>query len=280
MFDTLETIDHSLVQHGPASDRIYLMKLSEQDVPDLPGKLDALAEHNSYSKIFAKVAAPFKTLFETHGYIEEARVPNFYNGQTDGLFLAKYIDPEREIDPEQKTIEHIIELAEQKGQADANAATEPPFAIRTAEEADADRLAGLYKEVFESYPFPIHEPDYLIETMRSHILYFLAFDGAALISASSAEMDSAAQNAEMTDFATLPAYRGRGLAQYLLATMERYMARHGIQTGYTIARALSAGMNITFAKNGYHYGGTLTNNTNICGRIESMNVWYKPLSTG
>jgi hypothetical protein len=23
-------------------------------------------------------------------------------------------------------------------------------------------------------------------------------------------------------------------------------------------------------------GGTLTNNTNICGCLESMNVWYKP----
>ena len=37
------------------------------------------------------------------------------------------------------------------------------------------------------------------------------------------------------------------------------------------------GMNITFAKHGYHYAGTLNNNTNICGRIESMNVWYKSL---
>jgi len=50
-----------------------------------------------------------------------------------------------------------------------------------------------------------------------------------------------------------------------------------MQRAYTIARALSAGMNVTFARAGYDYGGTLTNNTNICGQIESMNVWYKPL---
>jgi hypothetical protein len=37
-------------------------------------------------------------------------------------------------------------------------------------------------------------------------------------------------------------------------------------------------MNITFAKNGYEYAGTLKNNTNISGNIESMNVWYKHLS--
>ncbi|MEZ4485255.1 MAG: hypothetical protein R2864_11955 [Syntrophotaleaceae bacterium] len=34
-------------------------------------------------------------------------------------------------------------------------------------------------------------------------------------------------------------------------------------------------MNITFAKHGYSYGGTLTNNTQISGDLESMVVWYK-----
>ena len=55
------------------------------------------------------------------------------------------------------------------------------------------------------------------------------------------------------------------------------MKRQGMHTAYTIARSLSAGMNITFAKLGYVFAGTLTNNTNISGKIESMNVWYKLL---
>jgi len=36
-------------------------------------------------------------------------------------------------------------------------------------------------------------------------------------------------------------------------------------------------MNITFAKQGYQYAGCLVNNSNICGSIESMNVWYRQL---
>lgn len=278
MFDTLETLDHSLIQHGPSSNRIYLMKAAEQDLPGLLDKLDALAEAQRYSKIFAKAAAPLKPLFEQHGYLEEAVVPNFYNGQADGLFLGKYIDPERELDPTQKQIEEIIDLAEQKA---APAAVEPvdapPQRFRPLDKSDAGVLAALYKAVFESYPFPIHETDYIIETMASHIEYFGAFDGQSLVAAGSAEMDISGQNAEMTDFATLPDYRGKGLAQYLLNMMEAQMRKRGVLTGYTIARALSAGMNITFAKRGYRYAGTLTNNTNICGKIESMNVWYKPL---
>ncbi|MDD4047577.1 MAG: putative beta-lysine N-acetyltransferase, partial [Clostridia bacterium] len=39
----------------------------------------------------------------------------------------------------------------------------------------------------------------------------------------------------------------------------------------------SYGMNISFAKHRYQYCGTLINNTNISGSIESMNVWYKAL---
>ncbi|HDS85268.1 MAG TPA: putative beta-lysine N-acetyltransferase [Phycisphaerales bacterium] len=278
MFDTIEKIDHSLVQHGPVSDRIYLMKLSGQDLPDLLGKLDALAEQRDYSKIFAKAPLQVKGLFEAHDYVEEAVVPCFYNGDTDGVFLAKYIDPQRELDPAQKKIEHIIDLAETKAALSETDHAAIPLTIRPAEEDDVEALAEVYQQVFESYPFPIHEPDYLRETMASHVQYFGAFDQERLVAAGSAEMDVPAQNAEMTDFATLPEYRGRGLAQQLLDTMEQHMRDRGIKTGYTIARALSAGMNITFAKHGYQFAGTLTNNTNICGRIESMNVWYKSLT--
>jgi len=55
------------------------------------------------------------------------------------------------------------------------------------------------------------------------------------------------------------------------------MKNKGIKTAYTIARAMSAGMNVTFSKTGYRFGGRLKNNTNISGNIESMNVWYKYL---
>ncbi len=53
------------------------------------------------------------------------------------------------------------------------------------------------------------------------------------------------------------------------------MAKRGIATLYTIARAISPSMNITFAKCGYAFGGTLINNTQISGSIESMNLWHK-----
>ena len=81
----------------------------------------------------------------------------------------------------------------------------------------------------------------------------------------------------MTDFAVRIQNRGRGLAELLLAKMDMELRRRRYVLAFTIARATSFGMNITFAKRGYRHAGTLTNNTNISGGLESMNIWYKHL---
>ena len=69
-----------------------------------------------------------------------------------------------------------------------------------------------------------------------------------------------------------------GFARILLHAMETEMKNEGILLAYTIARAISRPINATFAGAGYQFGGMLPNNTNICGSMESMNVWYKKLS--
>ncbi|MDF1571199.1 MAG: putative beta-lysine N-acetyltransferase [Bacteroidales bacterium] len=147
--------------------------------------------------------------------------------------------------------------------------------VSALEEKDADAITEVYKKVFRSYPFPIHDPNYIRKTMRDHIRYFGIREREALVALSSAEMDPAAKNAEMTDFATLPKARGKGAAYHLLGAMEKEMKTEGIKTLYTIARLNSLPMNKTFLKHGYEYSGTLINNTNIAGNIESMNVLYK-----
>jgi lysine 2,3-aminomutase len=107
--------------------------------------------------------------------------------------------------------------------------------------------------------------------------YFGVWHNSKLVGISSAEVDVINKNAEMTDFAVLPEYRGQNLAFRLLLTMEQKMKIANIKTAYTIARLKELGMNKTFLKSGYKYSGTLLNNTNIGGQIESMNVFYKHL---
>ena len=274
MSDTLEKLGNSQIQHGPDSDRIYLMKLDPDDMPDIISNLDALAAEKGYTKIFAKVPGPCASAFVREGYTREGMIPHFYNGETTATFLGKFIDPMREATPQRDEIEQNIILAQSKSGAPAKPLPES-YTLRAAVEADAEELAAVYREVFASYPFPIHDPAYLIETMHSHVAYFVAEKDGRIAAAASGEMDGKYRNAEMTDFATLPDHLGNGLAVHLLKFMEPEMEQRGIKTLYTIARAVSSGMNITFSKCGYIFGGTLINNTQISGSIESMNLWHK-----
>ncbi|MBN2064123.1 MAG: putative beta-lysine N-acetyltransferase, partial [Sedimentisphaerales bacterium] len=236
-----------------------------------------MAQANSYSKIFAKVPASEIPVFTQAGFRKEGVVPNFFNNSEDGFFIAKYPDPERKVeelsDKYQQVMEVTIEKLTEQNQARAIDAN-----IRKCTKEDVEEMASIYSQVFSSYPFPIYDPAYLAETMDSHVKYFCVEHEGNIAALASSEIDFKASNAEMTDFATLKDMRGKNYASALLTRMEEEMSRIGIQTAYTIARAISPGMNITFARGGYSYGGRLVNNTNIAGNIESMNIWYKSLA--
>lgn len=276
MTDQVIAFGDSAIQHGKHSDRAYLMSLAPGDLPEVLPYLDHLALTRGYTKIFAKVPVRAQASFERSGYQAEASVPGFYRGEEEVSFMGKYFCAQRSQEQKPELVEQALETALEKA-----VAPPPPLAeglcCRQTLAEDAPAMAELYRRVFASYPFPIHDPDYLRQTMANHVVYHGVWEGEKLIALASAETDPGGQNAEMTDFATDPDYRGQGLANHLLAALEEAAAERGILTAYTIARAYSFGMNITFAKSGYQYSGTLTHNTQISGALESMNVWHKPL---
>ncbi|MGE4282393.1 MAG: putative beta-lysine N-acetyltransferase [Clostridia bacterium] len=277
MSDMILKLGKSLVQHGKHNNRIYLMKIHQDDLSDIMYKLDCMAEEYRYSKIFAKVPSYARQNFLNNGYDIEAEVPNFYNGIEDALFMGKYFSQERKNNLQQQIISDVLKKAEQKEKTINIGQLSREYEFRIAKPEDALQMAEVYKKVFASYPFPIYDPSYIEKTMVNDIVYFGVWHGDNLIALASCEMDVKGSNVEMTDFATLSEYRGNELAAYLLYKMEQEMKKKGIKTAYTIARAISYGMNITFSKRGYIFTGTLVNNTNISGGIESMNVWYKAL---
>jgi putative beta-lysine N-acetyltransferase len=275
--DIIEHIGTATVQHGKVSDRVYLMKAGDEEPATLLERIEQLARERVYTKIFAKTPGSFAPHFERAGYAAEARIPEFYDGREEAVFWGKYFGAARRKEDRRDEHEEVLHAAlARQGQAKEVALPEGLHWRRGLED-DADQIAGVYRTVFESYPFPIHDPAYIRQTMHENFVYFAVFEGDKVVAVSSSEMDEKSANVEMTDFATLPAWRGKSLAVFLLQQMEKAMTSRGIRTAYTIARAVSHGMNITFARLGYEYGGRLINNTNICGRMESMNIWYKPL---
>lgn len=275
--DNMIRMTGALLQHGPASDRVYLMKLDSPDVPRIIRFMEQLATTKGYSKLFAKVPGQAEGWFRARGFKVEARVPGMYHGNEDGCFMAKYPKRERSVIGSPGLVQKVLDTARKQNARRAKALPEG-WKIGAMEPDDDQAMADLYGRVFETYPFPIHDPEYLRSTMESHVRYFgIRDDRGRLTALASAEMDCDAGNVEMTDFATLEQARGKGLASILLAHMEKEMARAKISSAYTIARAHATGMNIVFARQGYAFAGTLPNNTQIKGDLESMNVWYKHL---
>lgn len=282
MEDRVETIGTgSVIQHGKFNDRIYLMKLEKEDCPSILEVLRNLAGEEKYTKIFGKVPASAAPLFFSDGYMMEAFIPGFFQRREAAFFVSKYLDSDRLMEVERSRLMELGTLLdknspekERKGRSRIRGRK---FTLRKLEPAHAGQVARIYREVFQSYPFPIHDPGYIARTMEENVDYFGVKRGGKIIALASAEIDREGSNAEMTDFATLPDFRGNNLARLLLRTMEKEMKRSGIQTLYTIARLHSMAMNKTFLKQQYSYAGTLIRNTQIAGNVESMNVYYKHL---
>lgn len=276
MNDTIEHIGSgSVIQHGKLNDRVYLMKLKKEDLTAVMQRLEELTEKEHYTKLFCKVPGSLAPHFLEEGFIREGQIPRFYLGDEDALFLSRFNDPARLADRPEEELARFRQLLSEPLKQHDQTSKWKDYRVRQLVKDDAEQITKIYKQVFESYPFPIHDPAYIARMMEEDVQYFGAFRGDQLAALSSAEIDFDTQSAEMTDFATDMEHTGHSLSCLLLQTMEEAMQRQGILTLFTIARLASIPMNKTFLRFGYQYTGTFINNTQIAGRIESMNLLYK-----
>ena len=279
--DRTERIGDTVVQHGHLSDRVYLLEAGESAAGDV-ALMERLAGEHGYSKLFAKVSEDRMRPFLDAGFHVEARVPGGA-GEHDLVFCSRFLSRKRAIERFPDEVARTADATALAGAPPrpAPAPTLPAGLQRpcVATPSDAEALAALYGDVFASYPFPIHDPRFVRDSMSDGTAYLLIRDEVSdqIVAAASAEPSGHPHTCEMTDFATVPERRGLGLASVLLHELDTYAANAGKRVAYTIARATSVGMNRVFARQGYAHAGTLVNNTNIAGRIESMHVWYRAL---
>lgn len=262
---------------SPINERIQVLSYEAADFGRLAEALDRLALANDYGKVWMKAHNRDRQALEDSGFLYEARIPGYFNGH-DAIVMSRFTKAERRHRPRLEEEERLLRDAIDG--TVPHVLREPPsdYESHLFREEDAEELAQLYSEVFPTYPYPIGNPEYLVETARTHVIYRLVRNPAGrLVAAASAETSPEYHAAEMTDFASLPSERGRGLAQYLLRRLEQDAAeRFAIRCFYTIARALSFGMLRTFHNGGYVYSGTLVNNCSIAGQFETMHVLFKP----
>ena len=174
MYDKIEKLLNSTIQHGKENDRIYLMKLDDKDYPQIINELERISKENGYSKIFVKVKESKIDEFIKFNYKIEAKIPKFYYGEEDGIFLGKYLDKSRErlTTEDADDIKLNIQTANSKAGSKKASLLPEGFRMIDLNSDYSNALADLYKIVFPSYPFPIHDPKFIAETMSENVKYF------------------------------------------------------------------------------------------------------------
>lgn len=235
-----------------------------------------LSQH-AYAQEFSKIIIPSReedtAPLAAAGFFGEGRAEGFFRGH-DAHFLVLYLQPERQESP--LLAEELEMLAEiQQRPRKKLSAPDPGFRFRTATTGDIPELAWLFGTVFSSYPTPVNDPAYLKLSMEMGTLFLVATANDQIVGVAAAEVNRVQKHAEMTECATLPDYRGQGLASHLLLELEKVCVQHGYRCLYSLSRAGTFGMNLVFHRLGYRHGGTLINNAHIGGRFEDLHLWVK-----
>ncbi len=246
------------------------------NIPDLLRKTEALAKQYNYTKLIIKARKEHLYTFLQFGYMIEAVIQGYFQG-SDGFFVTKYRDPNRR-NSSCWTKEDEITASILQTVAFKEKIVPEGYVLRKAAKEDANELAELYGRVFQVYPTPLNQADYVEETMAEGTIYYVYEKNGKIVSTASAEIDFTQRNAELTNCATLEDHRKHGLMKELLKKLEEDLFNQAIYCSYTIARSLSFGMNAAFYQLGYAYTGRLTNNCYIFDKLEDMNVWVKDLS--
>ena len=240
-------------------------------------RIKALAVEAGMGKIIA-CAPPFcQEMFLGQGFEVEGKMKGFLAGE-DALYYSFFVSEARKhsvnsyngIFPVGASWDRVTAPVKQPQLA---------YVTRNAVEADIPGMISLFKGVFETYPSPVFDAEYLRTNMKSNrVLYKVAVYNDKIIGIASAEKDQTNLNAEITDCVTNPQYRGHGILNKLISELEEQLETEGFICLYTLCRATQAAVNKAFFRQGYSFSGRLIKNCNICGSFEDMNILVKLLA--
>ncbi|MCR3923152.1 MAG: putative beta-lysine N-acetyltransferase [Firmicutes bacterium] len=228
-------------------------------------------------KIYATAREEDHQIYLDHGFVDEAIIDGYFKGDT-GYNVSFFYDLARKASLKINEEDEILENAK-KHAKEYTPLEKSEFHIRTASIKDAEALAQLYDRVFATYPTPMHKAEYIKNVMSNNKGFFkIAEDSGRIVSAASAELNHEYLNAEITDCATASEYRGKGLLSELVSELENSLRRRSFGVLFSIARAISPGINIVFSKHGYTFAGRQISHSYIMGSFEDMNIWVKQIS--
>lgn len=240
-------------------------------------KVEELVNRHKAEKCIILARGEHFRIFLEKAFQVEAMVDHFFKGDP-AFYFTKYYTQERKENPLWLTEDRIIQKITELEGSTIKQRFPSTYKLKKLNKTDCEPLAILYQNVFQIYPTPLQNPDYIEKTMEQGTIYFGFTHNEEIVSAASAEVNTTYYNAELTDCATLPEHRKYGLMKHLLEMLEGELKKKSIYCVYSIARAQSYGMNAALYQLGYMYRGRLMNNCYIFDKLENMNMWVKDLS--
>uniref|UniRef100_C6E3G3 GCN5-related N-acetyltransferase n=1 Tax=Geobacter sp. (strain M21) TaxID=443144 RepID=C6E3G3_GEOSM len=273
MDHVIDAIGKSPVQHGPRDEMAYLTYLDPVDAPLIVESLERLVCSRGYSKVVAKVPAKETGRFLAAGYQLEAALPCFSHEDDAACFMAKYFSSDRKKESQPLLVREVLAAAHLQQPVGVLPAAPADVRVFEMPESEYGRVAEFlcqFSDMGSADPSPVSA------TMRKGAFFLGAGADDGLSALARVTVDSNTGSAEITEVASSET-GDEILVNHLLQQLERKLVAMGVKKLLAMARACSLGDNILFARNGYHFAGTLTNNTCRRGRMESANVWFKHL---
>ena len=231
------------------------------------------ARHGGRGRVMVLCDCRLRAGLEAAGLAHEATMPGFYRGERDCAVMGAALDPARAslANPDQvEEVDRLVRLP-------WTAKDRPPVTTRLATEADTPSLARLIAATFEHYPTPSGVPEYLAGLIGQGVPFRLVEEAGEVVACASGDLVRVAHTAELTDCATRPDQRGRGLMKVILLDLMDDLRAMDYPTAFTLARANTPGVNLAFMRLGFHYRGRMVQSCRIGGGMEDMNVWSRRL---
>lgn len=274
------SIRGTCIHFEPHNRRLKVYHISQLHVQKTINDLKKIGKEQKCDKLIFYANEANKRFFVQSNCYYEGRIGGFFSGD-DAYIFSIFLEPSRRREENHEEDNKVMNRVNQKYADGPNMNVQSYFlpqgySMRAPEEKDAIYIAELYGSVFETYPTPIHEPEFVLEMIKNdHINLTVVEYEQRIISACSTEILPDFNSAEMADCATLPEHRGNGLLTSQFCHLIQIMHQKKIKTLFTYSRSRSLGMNLVNRKLGFTYGGRMIKNSNISGRLENMNIWYK-----
>ncbi|GAW65430.1 n-acetyltransferase GCN5 [Geoanaerobacter pelophilus] len=272
MDHVIDVIGKSPVLHGPRDEMAYLMYLDPVDAPLIVENLEMLACSRGYSKVVAKVPAKETGRFLAAGYQLEAALPCLSHEDDAACYMAKYFCSDRKTELQPLLVREVLAAAHQQQPVGVLPA---PMDARVYElpESEYGRVADFLGRFSSASPV---DPAPVSAARRKGVLFFGASANDELAALACVTVDANTASTEITELLCTKEAEEYWV-NHLLQQLERELLAAGTKRLFAMARAYSFGNNIVFARNGYCFAGTLTNNSCRHGRMESANAWFKHL---